>query len=78
LAFALEHFSRQRYRTVVFDRARFIGRHASSAEFYSRLLEHRPPGSRIVIASREPLPLRLTRFAPPHEIIVLHANDLAF
>ncbi len=46
--------------------------------FLARLLANRPEGRTIVICSREPLRVHLSRFAPPHQILSLRADDLAF
>ncbi len=32
----------------------------------------------VVICSREPLRMHVSRFAPPHRILTLRAGDLAF
>jgi ATP/maltotriose-dependent transcriptional regulator MalT len=64
--------------TFVFENAEHIARNASAREFFARLLTHRPEGRNIVICSRESLRVHLTRFAPPHEILTLRAEDLAF
>lgn len=64
--------------TFVFENAEYLARDQSAREFFSRLLEQRPPGREIVICSRESLRVHLTRFAPPHEILTLRAEDLAF
>jgi DNA-binding SARP family transcriptional activator len=64
--------------TFVFENAEHIARNASAREFFARLLTQRPEGRAIVICSRESLRVHLTRFAPPHEILTLRADDLAF
>jgi DNA-binding SARP family transcriptional activator len=64
--------------TFVFENAEHIARNASAREFFARLLTQRPEGRAIVICSRENLRVHLTRFAPPHEILTLRADDLAF
>jgi DNA-binding SARP family transcriptional activator len=78
LSKTLEHFRAHPPSVQIFERARFIGHHPPSTEFFIRLLEARPKSCAIVVASREPLPVRLTRFAAPHELLVLRADDLAF
>ncbi len=78
LELALESFCADPPNRIVFERARFIGRHPEALGFLTQLLERRPPETVVVLSSREPLPLRLTRFAAPHEIVVLRAADLAF
>jgi DNA-binding SARP family transcriptional activator len=62
----------------VFENAGHVGRNEAALEFFSRLLSQRPAGRVVVICSRETLPLHLTRFAPPHEILTLRADDLSF
>jgi len=62
----------------VFENAEHVARDASALEFFGRLLAQRPAGRVVVICSRTNLPLHLTRFAPPHEILILRAEDLAF
>ncbi|HEY9180536.1 MAG TPA: winged helix-turn-helix domain-containing protein, partial [Candidatus Baltobacteraceae bacterium] len=64
--------------TFVFENAEHIARNPSAREFFARLLTQRPEGRAIVICSRESLRVHLTRFAPPHEILTLRAEDLAF
>ena len=64
--------------TFVFENAESIARNPSAREFFARLLTQRPEGRTIVICSRESLRVHLTRFAAPHEILTLRAEDLAF
>jgi len=64
--------------TLVFENAEHLAHSPSARDFFARLLAQRPPGRSIVVCSRESLRLHLTRFAPPHEIMVLRAVDLAF
>lgn len=64
--------------TFVFENAEHMARNPSAREFFARLLTQRPDGRGIVICSRESLRVHLTRFAPPHEILTLRAEDLAF
>ncbi len=78
IALALDYLATNPPERIVFDRARFISLHPEALELLTQLLEHRPAGTTIVLAAREALPLRLTRFAAPHEIVVLRAADLAF
>jgi DNA-binding SARP family transcriptional activator len=46
--------------------------------FLSSLFAVRPEGRSIVLCSREPLRMHLSRFAPPHRILTLRAAELAF
>jgi DNA-binding SARP family transcriptional activator len=64
--------------TFVFEGAEHIARNAGARELFARFLTHCPDGRSIVICSREGLRVHLTRFAPPHEILTLRADDLAF
>ncbi len=64
--------------TIVFENCEHLVRSGSARDFFARLLGARPKGRAIVICSREDLRMHLTRFAAPHEIVVLHAHDLAF
>ena len=76
---ALEAWKDATSETIfVFENAEHIARNPSARDFFARLLTHRPPGRTIVICSRENLRVHLTRFAPPHEIMTLRAEDLAF
>jgi DNA-binding SARP family transcriptional activator len=63
---------------VVFESAEALSAAPDAREFFERLLEARPQGRTVVISTREPLRLHLTRYAVPHEIITLRAADLAF
>lgn len=62
----------------VFENAEYIARNPSTRDFFARLLAQRPQTRVVVICSRESLRLHLTRFAAPHEILTLRAEDLAF
>lgn len=62
----------------VFENAEYIARNSNTRDFFARLLAQRPNGRVLVICSRESLRLHLTRFAAPHEILTLRAEDLAF
>ncbi|HET9393074.1 MAG TPA: BTAD domain-containing putative transcriptional regulator [Candidatus Rubrimentiphilum sp.] len=62
----------------VFENADHVARNEAALEFFSRVLSQRPDRRVVVICSRETLPLHLTRYAPPHEILTLRADDLAF
>lgn len=62
----------------VFENAESLVSSPAARAFVFRLLSMRPEGRAIVICSRENLPVHLTRFAPPHQILTLRAHDLAF
>ncbi len=62
----------------VFENAEHIARSAAAREFFARLMTQRPADRTIVICARENLRVHLTRFAAPHEILTLRADDLAF
>jgi DNA-binding SARP family transcriptional activator len=47
-------------------------------ELVARLLAERPEQRTVVLCSREPPRLHLSRFAAPHRIVTLRATDLAF
>lgn len=63
---------------LVFERAERCAREPGMRDFLARLLEAAPPQAGIVICTREDLSLHLTRFAAPHEILAMRAEDLAF
>lgn len=63
---------------IVFEHAESIADNAAARAFFERLLEECPPARTVVICSRRPLNVHLTRFAAPHEIVSLRAADLAF
>jgi DNA-binding SARP family transcriptional activator len=64
--------------TLIFENAEHLIQAPAARDFFVRLLAHRPADRTIVICSRESLRIHLTRFAAPHEIMVLRATDLAF
>ncbi len=64
--------------TFVFENAEHLVERTGARDFLARLLARRPEGRTIFICSRESLRIHLTRFAAPHEILVLRAPDLAF
>ncbi len=78
VALALEAWREPVEGCVVFESAEALGATPSGLEFFERLLEARPAGRSVVICSREPLRLHLTRHVVPHEIVTLRAADLAF
>jgi DNA-binding SARP family transcriptional activator len=64
--------------TFVFENAEHIANSAGARELFARLLATRPDERTIVVCSRENLRMHLSRFAAPHEIVTLHAEDLSF
>jgi DNA-binding SARP family transcriptional activator len=64
--------------TVIFENAESLAASVSGRDFFAQILGQRPRGRNVIICSREPLRLHLTRFAAPHEIVTLRAQDLAF
>lgn len=62
----------------VFDNAEHLDARPALLEVLGRLLAERPRRRTILICSRAPLRISLTRFAAPHEIAVMCADDLAF
>jgi DNA-binding SARP family transcriptional activator len=63
---------------IVFDSADALATTPAALTFFERIVEARPPDRTVVICSREPLRMHLTRYVVPHEIITLRAADLAF
>lgn len=63
---------------VVFERAEQLAASPAALAFLTRLLERRPRERTVVLCSREPLRIHLTRYAAPHEILTLRAGDLIF
>jgi len=64
--------------TFVLEDAEHIAASPSAREFLTRLLAGCPDSRRIVICSRESLRVHLSRFAPPHRILTLRGDNLAF
>ena len=64
--------------TFVFENAEHIVARTSARDFFGRLLNERPEGRTIVVCSREGLRFHLTRYAAPHEIMMIRGRDLAF
>jgi DNA-binding SARP family transcriptional activator len=64
--------------TIVFENAEHVRTAPAIHALFAQLLTSIPPGRSVVICTREPLRAHLTRFAAPHEIVVLRAADLAF
>lgn len=69
---------RTRKAIFVFENAEDIVIENDVRDLLARLLTSRPPERTIVVSSREPLRIHLTRFAAPHEVISVRAEDLAF
>jgi DNA-binding SARP family transcriptional activator len=63
---------------IVFENADALTATPAALAFFERMLEVRPPERTIIICSREPLRVHLTRYVVPHEIVTLRAADLAF
>jgi DNA-binding SARP family transcriptional activator len=63
---------------IVFEGTERLADAPAARELFARLLEARPAGRTVVICSREPLRVHLTKYAVPHEIVTLRAADLAF
>ncbi len=78
VALALDHFCANPPHCVIFENARFIAARGEVVELVAKLLERRPAPTTVVFSSRKALPIRFTRYAAPHEIVVLRASDLAF
>ncbi|MGB6984783.1 MAG: hypothetical protein WBD74_02270, partial [Candidatus Aquilonibacter sp.] len=78
VALALDKWREPSEGCIVFESAEALAATPSALELFGRMLEARPPGRSVVICSREPLRVHLTRYVAPHEIITLRAADLAF
>lgn len=78
LNLALEKWREPVSGTVVFENAEHFASVPIAREFFARLFANRPPERRLVVCTREPFRISLTRYAAPHEILVLRAPDLAF
>jgi len=63
---------------IVFEGVEELQAATAARDLFARMLQVRPAGRTVVMCSREPLKLHLTRFALPHEIVTLRAADLAF
>ena len=75
---ALDAWQERHRGTFVFENAEAVFESPPGNEFFARLLSRRPEGRSIVVCSRSNVRAHLTRFAAPHEIVVLRAADLAF
>jgi len=78
VALALEVWRQPAEGCIVFESAERLADAPAAAELFARMLELRPPGRTVVVCTREPLRIHLTRYAVPHEIVTLRAADLAF
>ncbi len=78
LNLALEKWREPVPGTVIFENAEHLANIPIAREFFARLFANRPPERRLVVCTREPFRISLTRYAAPHEILVLRAEDLAF
>jgi DNA-binding SARP family transcriptional activator len=64
--------------TFVFENAEHLLKASSAREFLTHLLGSCPDRRNVIICSREDLRLHLSRFAPPHRVVKVRAEDLAF
>ncbi|HTA39460.1 MAG TPA: BTAD domain-containing putative transcriptional regulator [Candidatus Acidoferrales bacterium] len=64
--------------TILFENAENLRTAPAVHALFAQLLASMPPGRSAVICTREPLRSHLTRFAAPHEIVALRAEELAF
>jgi DNA-binding SARP family transcriptional activator len=78
VALALDVWRQPAEGCIVFESAERLAEAPAAAELFARMLELRPPGRTVVVCTREPLRIHLTRYAVPHEIVTLRAADLAF
>ena len=69
---------RTRHAVFVFENAEDIIGETEAHDLLARLLNSRPPERTVVVCSREPLRMHWSRFASPHEVLAIRADDLAF
>ena len=62
----------------VFESAETLVERPSLLAFLGRILASSPEHCTLVVCSRRPLRLPLSKIAPPHRIVTLRAHDLAF
>jgi DNA-binding SARP family transcriptional activator len=62
----------------VFENAERVLDGPGMREVFTRLLAERPESRTVIICSRVGLRIHLTRFAAPHQIVTLRADDLSF
>ncbi|HTW86266.1 MAG TPA: BTAD domain-containing putative transcriptional regulator [Candidatus Sulfotelmatobacter sp.] len=62
----------------VFENAEHLAESVERIDLLARLLARTPPQRQIAICSRRALPLTLSRFAAPHELVTLREEQLAF
>lgn len=78
VSLALEVWRQPADGCIVFESAERLAEAPAAVELLVRMLEARPPGRTVIVCTREPLRIHLTRYAVPHEIVTLRAADLAF
>ncbi len=64
--------------TYVFENLEDVVEDSSAMDFFARLLARTPPQRTVALCSRRSPPMGLSRFAPPHEVLTLRENELAF
>ena len=64
--------------TFVFENAEELIAVDGAVTLVSKLLTSLPPERSVVICTRQRLPVQLSRFVAPHEVLVLDAEDLRF
>lgn len=69
---------RARSAIFVFENAERLSDLPGVRDLFIRLLAERPEPRTVIVCSRVSLPIHLTRFAAPHQIVTLRADDLAF
>ena len=62
----------------VFESVETLSENPQVLNFFGRLLASSPEDCTLVVCSRRPLRLPLSKIAPPHRIVTLRASDLAF
>jgi len=79
MAMILQAWSRQgQPSTFIFENVERVDNASSVLDVLWRLLAARPPSRTVVICSRSPLRARLSRFADPHHIVSVRAQQLSF
>lgn len=78
-AFALAAWSQTNSHALfIFENAETVADSVERVEFVRQLLARLPRKMHVAICARRPLPLSLTRYAAPHEIVTLREDALKF
>lgn len=77
--FVVDLWSRpSEHRLFIFENVEHLLGSVELVDFLTRLLARMPAGRQVAICSRQPLPLSLSRFAAPHELVILREDALEF